>query len=704
MAGRHAGSPAPRRAATAKAGQDPAKTPAGSTIRAGQTASAANDRRVISAGAPTPLGAGFDGDGVNFSLYSAHAERVALCLFDAQGREQQLDLPGRTGDIWHGHITGLRPGQRYGYRIHGPFDPVRGHRFNPAKLVIDPCARALDGKVPDNPALMGGLGNPDETDSAPVMPKSVVVDERYDWQGDKPPATPWGETVIYEAHVRGLTRLHPDIPDALRGSYAGLAHPLMIDYLRGLGISAVELLPVQLHVDEPRLQRHGLRNYWGYNVLAPYAVEPDYASGIDGRSALDEFRDMVKALHRAGIEVILDVVFNHSAELDLYGPTLSLRAVDNAAYYWLDEGGDYQNWTGCGNTLQLSNPAVTDWVVDCLCFWRRICHVDGFRFDLGTVLGRTPEFRGDAPLFTALKTDSRLAGCKWIAEPWDIGPGGYQVGRFPAPFGEWNDHYRDEMRRFWLHGDMPLGAFARRFAASSDLFAGPERLPGASVNMLTAHDGFTLQDVVSFDHKHNEANGEDNRDGAGDNHSFNHGHEGLDADAPIRRARRDSQRALLATLLLSQGTPMLLAGDEFGHSQQGNNNAYCQDNELTWLDWREGDQDLSRFAAALIRLRRQIPALTEDKWWREGDERTVSWLNSQGQALSAQEWEQGEHRLQIRLSEDYLFVINATTKACEMTLPEGKWVLTEPFSHPEQPGTVDHISVEARAVYVLVKR
>ncbi|TKI04184.1 glycogen debranching protein GlgX [Martelella alba] len=658
----------------------------------------------ITPGAAAPLGASFDGGGVNFSLYSAHADGVELCLFDERGRERRLSLPGRTGDIRHGRVAGLRPGQRYGYRVHGAFDPARGHRFNPAKLLIDPCARALDGKAPDHPALQGGIDTPDTADSAAAAPKSVVVDERYDWGNDRHPDTPWGETVIYEAHVRGLTQLHPGIPKAMRGTYAGLAHPAMIDYLRDLGVSAVELLPVQAHIDEPRLQHLGLSNYWGYNVLAPFAVEQTYASGIDGRAALDEFRDTVAALHRAGIEVILDVVFNHSAELDVYGPTLSLRGIDNAVYYWLDEGGNYQNWTGCGNTLRLAHPAVMAWVVDCLCFWRQTCHVDGFRFDLGAVLGRTPAFQNDAPLFVAIDKEPRLAGCKWIVEPWDIGPGGYQVGRFPAPFGEWSDRYRDDMRRFWLRGEVPLGAFARRFAASSDLYAASGRSPAAAINMLTAHDGFTLQDLVSFERKHNRANGEENRDGAGENYSHNHGCEGLDADPPVRRARRRSQRAMLATLLLSQGTPMLLAGDEQGRSQQGNNNAYCQDNELTWFDWHNGDKDLARYVAALIRLRRHIPALVENRWWREGDARTVEWLNCRGQSLTTAEWERGEPRLQIRLSEDYLFVINATTNACEMALPEGDWVLTEPFAHSGQPGAAGQFQAEARAVYVLVKR
>ncbi len=658
----------------------------------------------LASGSPAPLGASYDGDGVNFSLFSAHAERVVLCLFDNSGRERQYDLAGRSGGRWHGYLAGAKPGQRYGYRVHGPFAPASGHRFNPAKLVIDPCALALEGTVGDHPALYDNGAGPDSADSATVMPKCVVVDARYDWQGDRLPATPWGKTVIYEAHVRGLTQLHPAIPAPLRGSYAGLAHPVMIDYLTTLGITAIELLPVQQHADEPRLQRQGLRNYWGYNVLAPYAVEPGYASGRHGLTALDEFRAMVKALHRAGIEVILDVVFNHTAELDLTGPTLSLRGIDNRSYYWLNEQGDYQNWTGCGNTLRLSHPDVAAWVVDCLRFWRQSCHVDGFRFDLGTVLGRTPEFSAAAQLFALINQDPALRECKLIAEPWDIGPGGYQVGQFPAPFAEWNDRYRDDIRRFWLHNDISLGAFARRFAASSELFRREGRAPCAAVNMLTAHDGFTLQDLVSFDEKHNQANGEHNRDGAQDNHSANHGHEGLDADPEIRERRRVSQRALLATLLLSQGTPMLLAGDELGRSQQGNNNAYCQDNELTWLDWRQGDEQLMRFTAAAIRLRQQIPALVDNRWWRENDAATVAWLNAQGQALTAPEWEQAEPQLQIRLSRDYLFVINATTKSCEMTLPEGKWALAAPFRRSRQPESAGSLSVGAHTINVLVKQ
>lgn len=636
-------------------------------------------------GKPAPLGASVDQQGINFALFSAHAERVELCLFDAHQQEHRFTLPSRSGDIWHGYLPLTaqepiaRPGLRYGYRVYGPFAPQQGHRFNPNKLLLDPCAHQLDGWVVDDDSLLGGIDAPDERDSAQVMPKGMVVNLAYDWEDDVPLSTPWGESVIYEAHVRGLTQRHPDIPAELRGTYSGLAHPVMTDYLKTLGITAIELLPVQQHADEPRLQKQGLRNYWGYNVLLPFAVETSLAVRDD---ALNEFRDMVKALHRAGIEVILDVVFNHSAELDVEGPTLSLRGIDNQSYYWLTDQGEYHNWTGCGNVLRLNHPAVIDWVMQCLIFWREECHVDGFRFDLATVLGRTPVFDPAAPLLTALREEPRLQGVKLIAEPWDIGDGGYQLGRFPAPFAEWSDRYRDDMRRFWLCGDISLGGFARRFAASSDIFQQHSRLPHASINKLTAHDGFTLCDLVSFNHKHNHANGEDNRDGTDSNFSNNHGTEGLDADDATRARRAASQRALLTTLLLSQGTPMLLAGDEHGHSQQGNNNAYCQDNDLTWLNWEAADNALSTFTAGLIKLRRAIPALQQDAWWQEGDGR-VQWLNERAQPLTPSAWEQGEHRLQIVLSSDWLLLINASASPCEMSLPAGDWLVSPLFEASE---------------------
>ncbi len=557
----------------------------------------------LAAGKPAPLGASYDGKGVNFALFSAHAERVELCVFDEQGNEQRFDLPARSGDIWHGWLAAAGPGLRYGYRVHGPWDPAQGHRFNPAKLLIDPSAHRVEGDLPDDERLHGGMWQPDRRDSAAVAPKSQVVDLRYDWRGDKPPRTPWGETVIYEAHVKGLTLLNPQLPEAIRGTYKALGHPAMIAYFKSLGISALELLPVAQFASEPRLQRMGLSNYWGYNPLAWFALDPRYASDPD--RALDEFRDAVKALHAAGIEVILDIVLNHSAEIDLEGPTVSLRGIDNRSYYWVREDGDYHNWTGCGNTLNLSHPGVVEWARQCLRFWVDECHVDGFRFDLASVMGRTPEFRQDAPLFEAIRRDSVLSQVKLIAEPWDIGPG-------------------------------------------------------------------------------NEANGEENRDGTNNNYSNNHGIEGLEANFAVIERRRASAHALLTTLLLAQGTPMLLAGDEQGHSQHGNNNAYCQDNALTWLDWRQANPGLTAFTAALIHLRRRIPALTRNRWWQEGDG-NVRWLNRNAQPLTAAEWQQGAACMQIQLSDRWLLTLNATAEVVDMVLPEGEWRAVPPFAGEDNP-------------------
>ncbi|EMD1843590.1 glycogen debranching enzyme [Raoultella planticola] len=636
----------------------------------------------LAAGKPSPLGASYDGKGVNFTLFSAHAERVELCVFDAQGNEQRFDLPARTGNIWHGWLPAAGPGLLYGYRVHGPWDPAQGHRFNPAKLLLDPCCHRVEGVLPDDERLHGGDLFPDHRDSAAIAPKSQVVDLRYNWQNDAPPGTPWGQTVIYEAHVKGLTWLHPGLPESIRGTYKALGHPVMIDYFRTLGITALELMPVAQFASEPRLQRMGLSNYWGYNPMAMYALDPRYAS--EPARALDEFRDAVKALHAAGIEVILDVVLNHSAEIDLEGPTFSLRGIDNRNYYWIREDGDYYNWTGCGNTLNLSQPDVVEYARQCLRFWVDECHVDGFRFDLASVMGRTPDFRQDAPLFEAIRNDPQLAAVKLIAEPWDIGAGGYQVGNFPPLFAEWNDHFRDVARRFWLQQSVSLGEFARRFAASSDLFSRNGRQPAAAVNLITAHDGFTLRDCVCFNQKHNEANGEENRDGTNNNYSSNHGIEGTGGSLDVLERRRDSVHALLSTLLLAQGTPMLLAGDEHGHSQHGNNNAYCQDNALTWLDWNQANSGLTAFTAALIHLRRCIPALTSNHWWQEGDGNVV-WLNQYAQPLTADEWQHGTARLQILLSGRWLMTVNATPEVAHMELPEGEWHAVPPFAGEDNP-------------------
>ena len=639
---------------------------------------------MLQPGQPVPPGAHYDGRGVNFTLFSRHAERVELCLFDEQGSEQRFPLPARSGDIWHGYVPALKPGQRYGYRVHGPWQPERGHRFNPAKLLVDPCAKAVCGAVPDDARLLGGEWQQDDADSAGVAPKSLVIAEDFDWQDDCAPRTPWGKTVIYEAHVRGLTQQHPEIPERLRGTYAALGHPAMVSYLRRLGITALELLPIAAFASEPRLQRLGLSNYWGYNPFALWALHPHYTAGEAGQTPLQEFQQAVKALHAAGIEVILDVVFNHSAELEEIGPTLSLRGVDNASYYWLGDNGEYHNWTGCGNTLNLSDPQVLDWALGALRYWVQTCHVDGFRFDLASVLGRTPDYRQDAPLFVAMQACPVLSQVKLIAEPWDIGPGGYQVGNFPPGFAEWNDHFRDTARRYWLHGELSNGDFARRFAGSSDVFQRAARLPHASINLITAHDGFTLRDVVSYNQKHNQANGEDNRDGSSSNFSHNHGFEGLQGNFDVVERRRRSVHALLTTLLLAQGTPMLLAGDERGHSQHGNNNAYCQDNPLTWLNWQQDDFGLVDFTAALIRLRQHIPALTQDSWWQEGDG-NVQWLNASGKPLERDEWEQGMHRLQILLSGRWLLTINATDSVSDLALPDGEWRAIPPFAGEDNP-------------------
>ncbi|MEG3133685.1 glycogen debranching protein GlgX [Rouxiella sp. T17] len=635
-------------------------------------------------GKPLPFGASFDGKGVNFCLFSSSAEKIELCLFDALGNEKRYPLPARTGNLWHGYLPGGKVGQRYGFRAHGKFNPAKGLRFNPQKLLIDPSARALEGQLRNDPRLNGGINQPDPRDSAPAVPKSIVTHEEFSWQGDVSPQIPWGETVIYEAHVRGLTQLHPDIPEEIRGTYAALGHPAMIAYLKKLGITALELLPVQHHADEPRLQKLGLSNYWGYNVLAPWALEPSYASEIDGVSAATEFKTAIKALHQAGIEVLLDVVFNHTAELDVEGPTVSLRGLDNRGWYWLNDDGSDNNMTGCGNAMRLVDQEIIDWTIASLRYWVETFHVDGFRFDLGTLLGRTPTFDADAPLFRAIKADALLSKCKLIAEPWDIGENGYQVGNFPAPFAEWSDRWRDDMRKFWLLGDLSLGGFARRFAASSDIFQHDGRLPSAAINMLTAHDGFTLRDLLSFSRKHNFANGEHNHDGHDNNYSQNHGEEGLNVSDAVAKQRRLSQRALLATLFLSQGTPMLLAGDELGHSQQGNNNAYCQDNAITWLDWQQADAELIEYVAALSALRRKIPALISDTWWSETSE-AVQWLDGSGEPMNKKNWELcGQQCLQIRLSDRWLLVVNSSLNDVEMALPEGRWQCVAPFDNEQQ--------------------
>ncbi|WP_051710895.1 glycogen debranching protein GlgX [Andreprevotia chitinilytica] len=641
----------------------------------------------LEAGTPYPLGAIWDGGGVNFALFSDNAERVELCIFDATGKmlRAQADLPECTNGVWHGYLPDGLPGLVYGYRVYGPYAPQEGHRFNPNKVLLDPYAHAVVGSLIDHPDFNGddfeSPGKPDPLDSAELALKAQVISEPYDWGTDAPPATPWTKTLIYEAHVKGLTKRHPDIPEEIRGTYAALAHPVLIAHLQKLGVTAIELLPIHQHADEPRLQRLGLCNYWGYNTVSYFAPEPGYWSGRAGTTPLSEFRDAVKALHAAGVEVFLDVVFNHSPEQDGGGPTFSFRGVDNASYYWLNDKGGYENWSGCGNTLNLSHPRMVQLVMDSLRYWVSQCHVDGFRFDLGPVLGRTPGFTKFAPLFAAIAQEPLLANTKLIAEPWDIGPDGYQLGHFPEQFAEWNDQYRDTMRQFWLHDGITRGQFVQRFAASSSQFHTKRRKPASTINFITAHDGFNLRDLVSYNQKHNEANGEQNRDGHSDNLSWNCGVEGPTEDESVRIVRRRSKKALLATLLLSQGTPMLLAGDELSHTQQGNNNAYCHDNDITHLDWANADGDLVEFLSQLIAVRKRIPALTQPQWWDgvpdDGEDHPdVQWLNASGEALKPHDWEDSAGRaLMVLLSGDWLLVINGSANQVPFRLPNGTWCI-----------------------------
>ena len=638
-------------------------------------------------GQASPLGAHWDGQGINFALYSLHAEAVTLCLFDDDGLNEtrQLSLRHCTDGVWHSYLPDARPGLVYGYRVSGSYDPAYGHRFNPAKLLLDPYARAVVGEFsedsihcgfhPDHPEQA------DARDNGRLALKARVLDEQFPWCHDRAPRVPWSQTVIYEAHVKGLTRQQTAVPEALRGTYAGLAHPSVIAHLQALGITTLELMPVQCFLDEPRLQRMGLRNYWGYNSIAWFAPEPRYWSGRSGTSPLSEFRQMVQALHNAGIEVILDVVFNHTAESDALGPTLSLRGIDNAVYYARNAAGEYENWTGCGNTLNLSHPRVVQLVMDSLRYWVSECHVDGFRFDLGVTLGRARQgFDPASALFTAMLQDPILAGCKLIAEPWDIGPDGYQLGHFPLGWSEWNDQFRDTIRRFWLHDGVSRAQFARRFAASSDCFYQSGRSPAASVNFLTAHDGFSLADLTAYNHKHNLANGEHNRDGHSHNLSWNCGAEGPSEDANILLLRRHVRRALLASVLLAQGTPMLLAGDELGHSQQGNNNAYCQDNAISWLDWEKTEPGLVAFVSDVLAIRKQIPALNSGRWWTGQPDATggtdVVWLNPAGTSLAAHDWDDPAGKaLMIRLSGSWLLLVNASAHQVHFHLPSGVWQL-----------------------------
>lgn len=666
-----------------------------------------NSTRRIAAGDPAVLGANWDGEGTNFAIFSAHAQRVELCLFDDKGTEtERITLPEYTNEIWHGYVPGIAPGQRYGYRVHGPYDPAHGHRFNPNKLLIDPYARELDGEIDWSTAQFGydTLSEEkdlsfSEEDSAGGMPKSVVVDPKaYDWGSDSKPGIAWTNTIFYETHVKGFTQLHPAIPEALRGGFEGLGHKAVVDYVRSLGITSIELLPIHAFPDDDFLLKKGLRNYWGYNTMGFFAPARRYY----GPKGLDGFRDMVRAFHDGGIEVILDVVYNHTAEGNEMGPTLNFKGIDNFSYYRTMPGDAryYINDTGTGNTVNTSHPRVLQLVTDSLRYWAEDMHIDGFRFDLGTILGREPEgFDQRGGFFDAVGQDPVLRKLKLIGEPWDIGPGGYQVGGFPPGWSEWNDKYRDTVRDYWKNSDHTVRDFAARFTGSGDVYDHRGRRPWAGVNFLTAHDGFTLHDLVSYNEKHNEANGEGNNDGHNDNRSYNYGAEGETDDEAIVAIRERQKRNFLATLLFSHGAPMLLAGDEFSRTQHGNNNGYAQDSEISWVNWDLSDNAtaLQEFTRRLIAIRQAQPLLRRDNW---RDMMSVTWLNPIGGEQQAAHWEDaGATTVGVRYSRDdlkavegawwqVLVLFNPHDGDVPFTVPEkaegGEWILELNTSATEQ--------------------
>ena len=607
-------------------------------------------------GSAYPLGATFDGNGTNFALFSEGAERVELCLFDEAGVETRVEFTEVDAYVWHAYLPGIQPGQRYGYRVHGPWDPTKGLRFNPNKLLLDPYAKATAGDIRWGQSLFsypfGDEDGRNDDDSAADMMHGVVVNPFFDWTGDVAPRTPYKDSVVYEAHVRGLTMRHPEVPAGLRGTYGGIAHPAVIAHLQKLGVTAIELMPVHQFVNDSVLQDKGLSNYWGYNTIGFFAPHAAYGSGAPGQQ-VQEFKAMVRALHAAGIEVILDVVYNHTAEGNHLGPTLSMRGIDNAAYYRLvdDDPRYYMDYTGTGNSLNVRHPHTLQLIMDSLRYWVTEMHVDGFRFDLAATLAREfYEVDRLATFFELVQQDPVVSQVKLIAEPWDVGPGGYQVGNFPPQWTEWNGKYRDTVRDFWRGEPATLGEFASRITGSADLYETSGRRPVASINFVTAHDGFTLRDLVSYDEKHNEANGEDGNDGESHNRSWNSGVEGETEDAGILELRARRQRNFLATLLLSQGVPMILHGDELGRTQQGNNNVYAQDSELSWVDWDAADRGLVEFTSALVRLRREHPTFRRARFF---DGRPVKrgargepwpdleWLRPSGELMLPEDWEAG---------------------------------------------------------------
>jgi isoamylase len=690
-------------------------------------------------GLPHPRGATWDGKGVNFSLFSANATKVELCLFDSNGEREleRIELPEYTDEIWHGYVTGIGPGTVYGYRVHGPYEPEQGHRFNPNKLLLDPYSREVMGQLRWDPACfgytIGAEGDDltfDERDSAPFVPKAVVVDNDFDWKQSNKPIVPWDRTIIYETHVRGYTKLHAAVPENLRGTFAGLSVPEIVQYIRSLGVTTVELLPIHMFLNDGHLLDKGLTNYWGYNSIAFFAADPRYFA--DPLRGPQEFKEMVARFHDAGLEVLLDVVYNHTAEGNERGATLCYKGIDNASYYRLipDQKRYYINDTGTGNTLNLDHPRVIQMVTDSLRYWVQEMHVDGFRFDLGTILAREATgFSPQSGFLKACSQDPVLGGVKLIAEPWDCGPGGYQVGEFPPGWAEWNDRYRDTVREFW-RGEGAASTIAPRLHGSADIFDKFGRRPYASVNFITAHDGFTLNDLVSYNERHNEANGENNADGTSDNRSWNCGAEGPTDDPGVNELRQRQMRNFLATLLLSQGTPMLLAGDEFARTQQGNNNAYCQDNEISWVDWslEEKNRILVQFVQRLTDLRSRYPILRRNRFLSgEMNERIelkeITWVNAAGGEMQEEHWADGnvlcfgmllDGRAQTsgirQRGQDatMLVVFNAYHDVVNFTLPgegeEARWSLLIDTNFPTGLAEKGKVNFQPGDVYAVTGR
>jgi glycogen operon protein len=695
----------------------------------------------ICPGQPFPLGASYDGAGTNFSIFSEVAEKVELCLFDEDGRETRFRLPEMTGFCWHGYMPGMGPGQRYGFRVYGPWEPEHGHRCNPAKLLLDPYAKAIEGQVKWNPAVFPyPLGNPDgppsKTNSAPFVPKAVVSQPFFEWGEDRLPRIPWHETVIYEVHVKGFTARNPEIPPEQRGTFAGLAHPASMEYLTRLGVTAIELMPVHQFVHDARLVEMGLRNYWGYDSIGYLAPHNEYTATPHAETQLGEFKQMVATMHRAGIEVILDVVYNHTGEGNHLGPMLCMKGIDNAAYYRLnpEDPRFYMDYTGTGNSLNMRHPHVLQLVMDSLRYWVLEMHVDGFRFDLAATLARELHDVDRLSAFLDLiQQDPVISQVKLIAEPWDVGEGGYQVGNFPPLWSEWNGQYRDCVRDFWRGEDQTLGEFAQRFTGSPDLYENTGRRPYASVNFVTAHDGFTLADLVSYNEKHNEANGENNQDGESNNRSWNCGVEGPTDDPEILKLRARQKRSFLATLLLSQGVPMLVAGDELGRTQQGNNNAYCHDSPLSWIDWENMDEGLLAFTRDLIQLRATHPVLRRRRWFQGrplhgSATHDIEWFTFDGKEMKEENWNHDyakslgiylngeglaspDARGERIIDDTFYLLFNAHHESLPFKLPPRKWgkawvkvldTAEEGFANGGPPyPALGRMPVEGRSIVVL---